>query len=135
MSWSSSSACSETQNMGRLPEEQQNNYQQLTALQAQKLNLNMSMNRVNQERLLYENQLRIYRGQLASLKDPNAPQQAAERSDDKLADKDHEIAEYEGSLATARERYKENYPDVQRLVNLLAAVTQPAQVHAEAGDG
>ena len=29
----------------------------------------MSMNRVNQERLLYENQLRIYRDQLASLKD------------------------------------------------------------------
>ena len=67
------------QNIGRLPEEQQNNYQQLTALQAQKLNLNMSMNRVNQERLLYENQLRIYRDQLASLKDPNAPEQAAER--------------------------------------------------------
>ena len=42
------------QNMGRLPEEQQNNYQQLTAMQAEKLNLNMSMNRVNQERLLYE---------------------------------------------------------------------------------
>ena len=110
-----------TRNMGRLPEEQQNNYQQLTALEAQKLNLNMSMNRVNQERLLYDNQLRIYRGQLVSLKDGNAPTQAAERRDDKLADKDHEIAEYESSLATARERYKENYPDVQRLVNLLAA--------------
>jgi uncharacterized protein involved in exopolysaccharide biosynthesis len=109
------------QNMGRLPEEQQNNYQQLTAMQAQKLNLNMSMNRVNQERLLYENQLRIYRGQLDALKDPNAPEQAAERSDDKLADKDHEIAQYEDSLATARERYKENHPDVQRLLNLLAA--------------
>ena len=39
----------------------------------------MAMNRVNQERLLYENQLRIYRDQLASLKDPNAPEQAAER--------------------------------------------------------
>jgi uncharacterized protein involved in exopolysaccharide biosynthesis len=110
-----------SQNIGRLPEEQQNNYQQLSSFQAQKLNLNMSMNRVNQERLLYENQLRIYRDQLASLKDPNALQQAAERSDDKLAEKDHEIAQYEVSLATARERYKESYPDVQRLVNLLAA--------------
>jgi uncharacterized protein involved in exopolysaccharide biosynthesis len=109
------------QNMGRLPEEQQNNYQQLTAMQAQKLNLNMSMNRVNQERLLYENQLRIYHGQLASLKDPNAPEQMAERGDDKLSEKDHEIAQYEDSLATARERYKENHPDVQRLLNLLAA--------------
>ncbi len=109
------------QNMGRLPEEQQNNYQQLTAMQAQKLNLNMSMNRVNQERLLYENQLRIYRGQLVSLKDPNAPEQAAEQSDGKLADKNREVAQYEDLLGTARERYKENHPDVQRLVNLLAA--------------
>ena len=109
------------QNIGRLPEEQQNNYQQLAALQAQKLNLNMSMNRVNQERLLYENQVRIYRDQLASLKDTNAPEQAAQQSDDKLKDKDHEIAQYEDSLSTARERYKENHPDVQRLVNLLAA--------------
>ncbi len=115
------------QNIGRLPEEQQNNYQQLTALQAQKLNLNMSMNRVNQERLLVENQLRIYRDQLASLKDPNALEQAAERSDDKLAAKDHEIAQYEDSLATALERYKENHPDVQRLANLLAAARTQRQ--------
>src|SRR5580692_8176633 len=99
------------QNIGRLPEEQQNNYQQLTAFQAQKLNLNMSMNRVNQERLLYENQLRIYRDQLASLKEPNAPETSG-RSDEKLVDKDHEIAQYEDSLATARERYKESHPDV-----------------------
>lgn len=118
------------QNIGRLPEEQQNNYQQLTALQAQKLNLNMSMNRVNQERLLYENQLRIYRDQLTSLKDPNAPE-ATERSDEKLVDKDHEIAQYEDSLATARERYKENHPDVQRLVNLLAAARSQRQVMLE----
>jgi uncharacterized protein involved in exopolysaccharide biosynthesis len=116
------------QNIGRLPEEQQNNYQQLAALQAQKLNLNMSMNRVNQERLLYENQVRIYRDQLASLKDTNAPEQAAaQHGDDKLADKDHEIGQYEDSLAAARERYKENHPDVQRLVNLLAAARAQRQ--------
>ncbi|HTB20117.1 MAG TPA: Wzz/FepE/Etk N-terminal domain-containing protein [Bryobacteraceae bacterium] len=109
------------QNIGRLPEEQQNNYQQLAALQTAKLNLNMSINRVNQERLLYENQLRIYRDQVTSLKDMNAPEQTAKLSDDELTGKDHEIAQYEDSLATARERYKENHPDVQRLVNLLAS--------------
>ena len=115
------------QNIGRLPEEQQNNYQQLAALQAQKLNLSMAMNRVNQERLLYENQLRIYRDQLASLKDPNGLEQIAGHSDDKLAEKDREIAQYEDSLATARERYKENYPDVQRLVNLLEVAKSERQ--------
>jgi uncharacterized protein involved in exopolysaccharide biosynthesis len=116
------------QNIGRLPEEQQNNYQELAALEAQKLNLNMAMNRVNQERLLYENQLRIYRDQLTSLKDPNAPEQAAERRNDKLTEKDHEIEQYEDSLATARERYKETHPDVQRLMNLLGAARMERQV-------
>lgn len=115
------------QNIGRLPEEQQNNYQQLTALQAQKLNLNMAMNRVNQERMLYENQVRIDRDQLASLKDPNAPEHAADRNDDKLTEKNREIAQYEDSLAEARARYKENYPDVQRLVSLLAAAKAERQ--------
>lgn len=116
-------------NMGRLPEEQQSNYQELTALQAQKLNLNMAMNRVNQERLLYENQLRIDRDQAASLKDPATPEQAAERNDDKLQEKDHEIAQYESSLAEARARYKETHPDVQRLISLLnAAHAQRQQI-------
>jgi uncharacterized protein involved in exopolysaccharide biosynthesis len=115
------------QNIGRLPEEQQNNYQELAALEAQKLNLNMAVNRVNQERLLYENQLRIYRDQMASLKDPNAPEQAAERSNDKLTEKDREIEQYEDLLVTARERYKETHPDVQRLVNLLASARMERQ--------
>jgi len=38
--------------MGRLPEEQQSNYQQLNALQTQMLNVNTSMSRVNQDKLL-----------------------------------------------------------------------------------
>jgi uncharacterized protein involved in exopolysaccharide biosynthesis len=107
-------------NIGRLPEEQQNNYQQLAALESQRLNLNLSMNRVNQEKLLEENQLQIYRGQLASLKEPAAPEVAAQQKNEKLAEKDREISQYEDSLAAARERYKETHPDVQRLVNLLS---------------
>jgi len=101
-----------TKNLGRLPEEQQNNYQQLAALETQRLNLNMSLN---------ENQLHIYRDQLAALKDPSAQEAAAQEKNDKLADKDKEIAQYEESLASARERYKETHPDVQHLVALLAA--------------
>ena len=107
-------------NIGRLPDEQQNNYQQLAALESQRLNLNLSINRVNQEKLLEENQLQIYRGQLASLKDSGAPEAAAQQKDDRLAEKDREISQYENSLLAARERYKETHPDVQRLEGLLA---------------
>jgi polysaccharide chain length determinant protein (PEP-CTERM system associated) len=111
-----------SQNMGRLPEEQQANYQQLNAMQTQTLNLNTSINRVNQEKLLAENQLRIYREQLSSLKDPNSQDQVQQiQKNEKLAEKDREIEQYEAALAGARERYKETHPDVQRLVSLLAA--------------
>lgn len=108
-----------SQNLGRLPEEQQSNYQQLNAMQTQMLNLNTSMNRVNQEKLLYENQLRIFREQLSALKDPNSDQ-AQQQKNEKLVQKDREIEQYENALAAARERYKETHPDVQRLNNLLA---------------
>jgi len=118
-------------NIGRLPEEQQNNYQQLAALESQRLNLNLSMNRVNQERLLEENQLQIYRGQLASLKEPVAPEAAAQQNNDKLSEKDREISQYENSLAAARERYKETHPDIQRLVNLLAVARKQRETLLE----
>lgn len=110
-----------TQNMGRLPEEQQSNYQGLNAMQAQMLTLNTSMNRVNQEKLLYENQLRIFREQLSSLKDPNSTDQAQQQKNEKLAEKDREIEQYENDLASSRERYKEGHPDVQRQATMLAA--------------
>jgi uncharacterized protein involved in exopolysaccharide biosynthesis len=117
-----------TQNMGRLPEEQQSNYQGLNAMQGQMLTLNTSMNRVNQEKLLYENQLRIFREQISSLKDPNSQDQTQQQKNEKLAEKDREIEQYENALAGARERYKESHPDVQRLVTMLAAAKKQREV-------
>ena len=108
-------------NLGHLPDEQQSNYQQLNAMQAHMLNLNTSMNRVNQEKLLYENQLRIFREQLSSLKDPVVQEQVLQQKNDKLAEKDREISQLENSLMAARERYKDTHPDVQRLVSLIAS--------------
>jgi len=113
-----------TRNMGRLPEEQQTNYQGLNAMQAQMLALNTAMNRVNQEKLLFENQLRIFREQLSSVKDPNSEDQVQQQKNERLAEKDREIQQWESDLAGARERYKENHPDVQRLVTMLAAANK-----------
>lgn len=108
-------------NIGRLPEEQQNNYQELTALESQKLNLNMSLNRVNQEKLLGDNQLRIYREQLLSMQDSHVQEPAILQKNESLAAKDREILQYEDELAAARQRYREDHPDVQRLAAQLAA--------------
>jgi uncharacterized protein involved in exopolysaccharide biosynthesis len=120
-----------SKNLGHLPEEQQSNYQQLNAMHAQMLNINTSMNRVNQEKLLYENQLRIYRDQLSGLKDPNVQEQVLQQKSEKLAEKDREITQLENALVTARERYKDTHPDVQRLVNLLAAARKQRETLAK----
>jgi succinoglycan biosynthesis transport protein ExoP len=117
-----------SRHMGRLPEEQQNNYQELTALETQKLNLNISINRVNQEKLLGENQLRIYRDQLASLKDSHSQEPALLQKNESLAEKDREISRYEDELAAARQRYRENHPDVERLAGLLAAAKKQREI-------
>jgi polysaccharide chain length determinant protein (PEP-CTERM system associated) len=120
-----------TKNMGHLPEEQQSNYSQLNAMQAQMLNLNTAMNRVNQEKLLFENQLRIYREQLSSLKDPVVQEQTFQQKNDKLAEKDREITQLENTLLAERERYKDTHPDVQRLISLIAAAKKQRETLAK----
>ena len=120
-----------SKNMGHLPEEQQSNYSQLNAMQAQMLNLNNAMNRVNQEKLLFENQLRIYREQLSSLKDPVVQEQVFQQKNDKLAEKDREIAQMENALVGERERYKDTHPDVQRLISLIAAAKKQRETLAK----
>ena len=109
-----------SRNLGRLPEEQQSNYQQLNAAQVQMLNLNTSMSRVNQEKLVLENQLRIFRDQAASLKDPNQQDQVIQQRNDKLAEKEREVTRLENYLATLREHYRDTYPDVQNAISMLA---------------
>ncbi|HXA66411.1 MAG TPA: Wzz/FepE/Etk N-terminal domain-containing protein [Bryobacteraceae bacterium] len=120
-----------SKNLGHLPDEQQSNYQQLNAIQAQMLNLNTAMNRVNQEKLLFENQLRIYREQLSTLKDPVVQEQVLQQKDDKLAEKDREITQLENTLVAERQRYKDTHPDVQRLVALIASAKKQRETMAK----
>lgn len=111
-----------SKNLGHLPEQQQANFNQLTALQTQLLNLNTSMSRVNQEKLVLQNQAQIYKDQLSQLKDPAPADAVVQQKNEKLAEKDREITYLESALASARERYKEQHPDVQTLVKQLAIV-------------
>lgn len=107
-------------NVGKLPDQQQNNFNQLNAIETQILGLNTSMGRVNQEKLVLENSLGIYKDQLAKLKDPSPQEQAAQQKNEKLVEKDREIARWEDLLTAARQRYKEAHPDVQNIEGKLA---------------
>ncbi len=107
-------------NMGRLPDEQQGNYSQLNSMQTQLISIDSQMSRITGEKLQLDNELRITKQQLASLKDPNADQQVIDQKNEKLAQKDKEIEAAENYLARLRERYKDSYPDVQTTVQQLA---------------
>jgi uncharacterized protein involved in exopolysaccharide biosynthesis len=105
-----------------LPEQQQTNFNQLTVIQTQVLNLNTSMSRVNQDKVVLENQMRILKDELSQLKDPGTQQEqaAATQKSEKLQEKEREVAYYEAGLQAARERYKDSHPDVQAFSTKLA---------------
>lgn len=118
-------------NMGRLPDQMESNMQQLSAMQMQMSNANAAISRVNQEKLLLENQLRIYKDQLNSLKDTSPMEQNAVQRNEKLVEKEREIAAIENALAAARERYKEEHPDVQNLAARLALAKKQREAIAK----
>ena len=104
-----------SRNLGHLPEQQVQNFNQATVLQTQALNLNTAMSRVAQDKLLMEREVASYKEQLAQLKDPATPEPVTAQKSEKLVDKERELTYYETAVASARERYKESHPDVQSL--------------------
>lgn len=101
-------------NFGRLPDQMQTNLQQVDAMQRRMDTLNGNVSRLNQEKLLLEGQLKILKDQLAAVSAQPAASAVLPRSE-ALVQSDREIEAAELALASARERYKEAHPDVQRL--------------------
>src|SRR5258708_6820354 len=115
---------------GHASDEQAGNYAQLNALQAQMVNLDSSMSRVQQEKMSYDNEMRIARQQLSQLKDPNADQAVIDQKNEKLALKDKEIEQAEAYLARLKERYTDVNPDVQGTVSQINLLKKQRDVLA-----
>jgi len=109
-----------SRNLGKLPEEQASNFAHLNAAQSQMFNISTEMARNNQEKLLLENNLRTYKDELATMKDPASQSTVLQQKNEKLAEKDREIQGLEQYLVNLREHYKDTYPDVQTAVTRLA---------------
>ncbi len=106
--------------LGALPDQQQGNYSEVNSLQAQMMSIDASMNRIQQDKLTLDNEIRIVKQQLSQLKDPNVEQQVIDQKNEKLAAKDKEIENAETYLARLRERYKDTYPDVQNMIQQVS---------------
>jgi uncharacterized protein involved in exopolysaccharide biosynthesis len=108
-------------NQGRLPDQMQATLQQINALQARATNLNESLSRISQDRLMLEGMLRIYKDEINSARQPVSIEHAMERKSERLQDADREIAGFENQLARLRERYNDTHPDIQQMVAVIAA--------------
>jgi len=111
-------------NAGKLPDQVQQNLQQLNALESRLANLNAVASRINQDRLLMESQLRIAKDQLNTLGSATTEvtvqtQNREQQKNDQLARVENEIMAWETRIAALKEVYRDTHPDVQSSVSQL----------------
>jgi polysaccharide chain length determinant protein (PEP-CTERM system associated) len=114
-------------NTGALPEEAQSLLFLVSSTDQNIQNLSMSVNRASQDKLQLEAQLHSYEEQLpapatapAANAAPGSPPAPVIR-DQHLDDLDRDIDKAEETLSVLRQSYKDSHPDVQRVMNSLAA--------------
>lgn len=109
---------------GKLPDQLESNLTTLRTLDSQLAAANTSMSRATQEKLLLENQLRLYSDQLQAIK--NAPLNSVETAakNDKLNLLDRQILVAETNLAALQEKFKDTHPDVRSAQAQLAGFRQ-----------
>lgn len=110
-------------NAGRLPDERSMNFSALQSVETRISALNSGIQRINQEKLMLESQIRLQREQYnqsmaASAAMANAPTgetAKARVANERLIALEREIQGAEQVLVQLRELYKESYPDVIRV--------------------
>jgi polysaccharide chain length determinant protein (PEP-CTERM system associated) len=108
-------------NNGRLPDQVEQNVRQLTALQSNYTFLTSSRNRAEMEKLSIETNLRVEKGRKAELtrEVPQATVNAATPKSERLQEAEREVRTLEDNLASARQRFTDEFPDVKSLRNRL----------------
>ncbi len=111
---------------GRLPEQLQGNQVQMGMLDQRVANLNASLSRISQEKMLLESDLRTVKSQLSSLT-PAPDQVQQKKKNEEIIQAERDIRTLEANLIAAREHYRDSYPEVQRLKARLASAQKMKQ--------
>jgi protein tyrosine kinase modulator len=106
-----------TKYAGKLPEEVSMNLSEMNALQQRLQALNDAASRNDQQRLMLESEVRINKDRISALKD-NAPQ--AQARNERITDLDHQIETLETTIEGMRDRYTDDFPDLQQARQQLA---------------
>jgi len=106
-------------NAGTLPDDQNANFSAMNSLDQRITQLNASISRVNQEKLMMESSLRLQREQLAKMTEaaavvPVDPVKAQAKNEE-LVRREREITAAEQTLAQYKEIYTPTHPDVRRI--------------------
>jgi succinoglycan biosynthesis transport protein ExoP len=114
------------QNNGRLPEQTDVNYRNLQTLQTNYQSLVNSKNRSEMDKLTMETNLQIEKAHKAEMTREVPPQAgpAIVMKSERMQELEREVRGLEDTLAAARQRFKDTYPDVQNLKNRLEAAKQ-----------
>jgi polysaccharide biosynthesis transport protein len=99
-----------TKYAGHLPEEEVTNMQAINTLNGRMDSLTESANRNTEQRMRLEQEMRIAKDRLAALR--STSQLAAARNE-KVAALDQEILKLEDAIESMKQRYTEDYPDLQ----------------------
>lgn len=101
-------------NVGRTPEQQGSTFTAINGIESRMTNINAALGRVNQDRLIIENQISILKDQLKQVNTPTTENvtNIAPRND-RLVSIEREIATFENRLQSLREQYQESHPDIK----------------------
>ncbi|HYI91920.1 MAG TPA: Wzz/FepE/Etk N-terminal domain-containing protein [Bryobacteraceae bacterium] len=99
---------------GRLPDQVQQNAQQMNMLEQRIGNLNGQLGRISTDKMLLEADLRSLKIQRSSMT-PTPENSIRKQKNDRLVQIDREIMQIEAVLANLRQHYKDTYPDVRRV--------------------
>jgi polysaccharide chain length determinant protein (PEP-CTERM system associated) len=114
------------QNNGRLPDQVQSNTSALQALNIQVNTVDAAISRATQDKLQIETRRQILKDNLAELNKQPPPETAglAVQKSEKLIEAERDVTVIEDRLRALKQKYADNYPDVQTAQGLLAAAKQ-----------
>lgn len=104
---------------GTLPDQMQGNFQQMTAVEQRLNSLSDAASRLNERRMGLESSLRISQDHLAAVRSI-VPLSASHT--EKTAELDRQISELETNIASLKERYTDQNPDMQAAQDRLAVL-------------
>ena len=104
-------------NVGRTPEQQGATFSAINGIETRMTNINASLGRINQDRLIIENQISILKENLRQISVPTSENiTTLVPKNERLVAAEREISNFENRLQALREQYQDNHPDIKASV-------------------